>query len=70
MFAVFGLAALAGLLTQYLCGIIGLTLRAGLSLMEATLSQIPFILPDLGKFAVMVVIAAGVHAAFPDLRRK
>lgn len=70
MFAVFGFAALAGLLTQYLSGIIGLTLRAGLSFMEATLSQIPFILPDLGKFALMVIIAAGVHAAFPDLRHK
>lgn len=70
MFAVFGLAALAGLFVQYLSGIIGLHLRAGLSLMEAALSQIPFILPDLGKFAVMVIIAAGVHAAFPDLRRR
>lgn len=70
MFAVFGLAALAGLLVQYLSGIIGLTLRAGLSFMEATISQVPFLLPDLGKFAIMVVIAAGVHAAFPDLRHK
>lgn len=70
MFLVFGLAALAGLLTQYASGIIGLTFRAGLSLTEATISQVPFVLPDLGKFAVMVAIAVGVHAAFPDLRRR
>lgn len=70
MFFVFGIAALAGLCTQYLSGIIGLTLRAGLSFMEATISQAPFILPDLGKFTMMVLIAAGVHAAFPDLRQK
>lgn len=70
MFTVLGLAALAGLLTQYASGIVGLTLRAGLSLSEATISQAPFILPDLAKFAFMVVIAAGVHAAFPDIRKK
>lgn len=70
MFAVFTLAALAGLLVQYLSGIIGLTLRAGLSFVEATVSQAPFILPDMGKFALMIFIAAGVHAAFPDLRRR
>lgn len=70
MIAVFTLAALVGLLTQYICGIIGLTVRAGLSLSEATVAQAPFILPDLAKFAIMVLIAVGVHAAFPDLRRR
>ena len=70
MFAVLGLAALAGLATQYLSGSVGMMLRGGLSLTEATIAQIPFILPDLGKFALMVVIAAGVHAAIPDLRRR
>ncbi|MFP7364644.1 biotin transporter BioY [Corynebacterium callunae] len=70
MFVVLGLAALAGLITQYLCGSIGLTLRAGMGFAEAATAQLPFILPDLGKFAVMVIIAAGVHAAFPDLRAK
>lgn len=70
MFIVFTIAALAGLLTQYLSGIIGLTLRAGLTFMEATVSQAAFVIPDLGKFAIMVVIAAGIHAAFPDLRHK
>lgn len=61
------LAAVAGLLVQYACGILGLMWRSGLSLIEATVSQAPFVLPDAGKFAVMVVIALAVHAAFPDL---
>lgn len=63
----FTLAAAVGLLTQYLAGILGLVWRAQLSLTEATLSQVPFLLPDLAKFALMVVIALGIHAAFPDL---
>lgn len=64
---VFGVAALAGLLTQYVCGALGLVLRADLTITEAALAQIPFIVPDLIKFALMVGIALGVHAAFPDL---
>lgn len=67
---VFSIAALVGLLLQYLCGALGLVWRAELSLTEATLAQLPFIIPDLAKFAVMVVIALGVHAAFPDLLRR
>ena len=63
----FTVAAVVGLLVQYACGILGLMWRSGLSLVEATVSQAPFILPDLGKFAVMVIIALAVHAAFPDL---
>lgn len=70
MFAVFFLASVAGLAAQYLSGIVGMVLRGGLSFMEATVAQIPFLFPDLGKFALMVVIAAGVHAAIPDLRRR
>ncbi|WP_053545127.1 biotin transporter BioY [Corynebacterium deserti] len=70
MFAILGLAALAGLLVQYFCGIVGLVLRAGLSVTEATISQGAFVIPDLAKFAFMIVIAAGVHAAFPDLRKR
>lgn len=61
------LAATVGLLTQYLAGILGLVWRAQLSLTEATISQVPFLLPDLAKFALMVVIALGIHTAFPDL---
>lgn len=66
---VFTLAALVGLLLQYLCGALGLVLRAELSLAEAGWAQVPFIVPDLAKFALMVAIALGVHAAFPDLLR-
>lgn len=63
----FTLAAVVGLLVQYACGILGLMWRSGLSLVEATVSQAPFLLPDAAKFAVMVIIALAVHAAFPDL---
>lgn len=70
MFIVLGIAALVGLFTQYLCGTIGLVLRAGMTFNAAAAAQLPFILPDLGKFALMVIIAAGVHAAFSDLRAK
>lgn len=66
---VFTLAALTGLLLQYLCGALGLVLRAELSLAEAGWAQVPFIVPDLAKFALMVAVALGVHAAFPDLLR-
>lgn len=64
---VFTVAAVVGLLLQYLCGALGLVFRADLSFTEAGLAQLPFIIPDLGKFALMVLIAVGVHSAFPDL---
>ena len=32
-------------------------------------AQVPFLLPDSLKVALMIVIALAVHAAFPDLRR-
>lgn len=67
---VFALAAVVGLLVQYLCGSAGLVLRADLSFAEAVLAQSPFIIPDLAKFALMVAIALGVHTAFPDLMRR
>lgn len=68
----FTLAAVVGLLVQYLCGALGLVWRAGMSLTEAIIAQGAFLVPDVAKFAVMVVIALGIHAAFPDLlaRRK
>ena len=68
----FSAAAAVGLALQYLCGALGLVWRAGLSLAEAVVAQGAFLIPDAAKFAVMVVIALGIHAAFPDLlsRRK
>lgn len=65
---VFTAAALLALLLQYCCGALGLMWRAELSLTEAALAQVPFILPDLAKFALMVVIALGVHTALPDVK--
>lgn len=67
---VFALAAVGGLLTQYLFGAVGLYLRAGLDASEAILAQVPFFLPAAVEQSVMVVIALGVHAAFPDLRKR
>lgn len=61
------IAAVLGLLIQYLCGMGGLMLRSGLSLSAAAVAQAPFLLPDIAKIIVAVLIAAGVHSAFPDL---
>ena len=63
-------AAIAGLAVQYLCGSIGLVVRNGIDLGAALAAQVPFLLPDLIKMAVMVAIATAVHAAFPDLMAK
>lgn len=67
---VFALAAIAGLLTQYLFGAVGLYLRAGLDVAEAVLAQVPFFLPAAAEQSVMVAIALAVHAAFPDLQKQ
>lgn len=61
------IAGVVGLAIQYFCGSIGLMIRSGMSFGAAILAQGPFIVPDLIKVVVMVVIAIGVHAAFPDL---
>ena len=41
--------------------------RSDMSFGAAIVAQGPFIVPDLIKVAVVVAIASGVHAAFPDL---
>ena len=61
------IAGVVGLAVQYLCGIVGLMVRSDMSFGAAAVAQGPFVIPDLIKVAVMVVIAVGVHAAFPDL---
>ncbi len=68
----FTVAATVGLLLQYILGALGLVWRAGMSLTESIIAQGAFLIPDTAKFAFMVVIALGIHAAFPDLlaRRK
>ncbi|APT82462.1 biotin transporter BioY [Corynebacterium ammoniagenes] len=60
-------AAIAGLAVQYVCGSIGLMLRSGLELAPAFAAQIPFLVPDSAKIVIAIIIALGVHAAFPDL---
>lgn len=61
------LGALAAILCQYICGAVGLMIVSKLDVVAAALAQTPFILPDLAKFAIMIIIALNVHAAFPDL---
>lgn len=63
----FTIAAAVGLLVQYAFGALGLMWRAGLSVTEAIIANGAFLLPDAAKFTVMVIIALGIHAAFPDL---
>lgn len=66
MFVLGGCAAVA---LQYFFGSLGLMWRADMTFGAALAAQTPFILPDLGKLAVMVAIALAVHAAFPQLHR-
>ncbi|MGV0362543.1 biotin transporter BioY [Corynebacterium minutissimum] len=67
MIVTLAIAGIIGLAIQYLCGSLGLMVRSDMSFGAAILAQGPFIIPDLIKVAIMVAIAAGVHAAFPDL---
>ncbi len=60
-------AAVAGLAVQYICGAFGLMIRSGLDIGPAFAAQLPFIPVDAGKLVIAVIIALGVHAAFPDL---
>lgn len=66
--AVLAVAGLVALFTQYLFGVFGLMWRADMSFGAAWAAQVPFLAPDAGKVVLMVIIAAAVHAAFPDLR--
>lgn len=66
---VFILAGAVALFLQYLFGVFGLMWRADMSFGAGWAAQVPFLLPDSLKIALMIVIALAVHAAFPDLRR-
>lgn len=66
---VFVLAGVVALFFQYLFGVFGLMWRADMSFGAGWAAQVPFLLPDSLKVALMIVIALAVHAAFPDLRR-
>ncbi|QPK78368.1 biotin transporter BioY [Corynebacterium lizhenjunii] len=61
------LAAIVGLFIQYSCGVVGLMVRSGLDLGAAIGANVAFLLPDTAKLVVAVIIALGVHSAFPDL---
>ena len=67
MAVVLAVAAIVGLAVQYICGAFGLMIRSGLDIGPAFAAQLPFIPVDAGKLVVAVIIALGVHAAFPDL---
>lgn len=70
MVAVFIVAAFAGLFTQYVFGAIGLMVRSGLGVVEAIAAQLAFIPAASIEMTVVIIIALGVHAAFPDLIRR
>lgn len=70
MTATLALAGVAGLLTQYACGVVGLMLRAHMDAGKALAAQLPFIGPDAIKVAIMVAVALGVRAAFPALNSR
>lgn len=63
----FTFAGFVALAVQYTCGAFGLMVRSGMELAPAFAAQIPFIAPDSAKIVVAIIIAVGVHAAFPDL---
>lgn len=69
--ATIGVLILAGacaLFLQYLLGVFGMMWRLDMSFGAAWAAQVPFLLPDTGKLALVIVIAIAVHSAFPDLR--
>ena len=70
MAALFAIAGLAAVFLQYFFGAFGMMWRADMPLGTAVAAQGAFILPDLAKLTVMVLIALAVHAAFPQLRRR
>ncbi|QYH19601.1 biotin transporter BioY [Corynebacterium aquatimens] len=70
--ATIGILIVAGyvaLFFQYLFGVFGMMWRLDMTFGAAWAAQVPFLLPDAGKIALMIAIALAVHAAFPDLRR-
>ena len=64
---IFIAAAFAALFTQYIFGAIGLMIRSGLGVVEAVAAQLAFIPAASIEMTVVIIIALGVHAAFPDL---
>lgn len=67
--ALFIAAGLVGVIVQYVCGAVGLMIRADLDPVTALFAtNAPFVIGDAIKVVIAAVIAAPVLRAFPDLR--
>ena len=64
-----GINVLGGVLLLNLLGVIGMVLRADLSVSAALVAAAPFVPGDLAKAVIAAVVAKGVHAAYPGLIR-
>ena len=61
------LAALAGTVLNHVCGIVGMKVYLDVAWSEAITFDAPFWVGDIVKAAVVAMIAAEVHRAFPRL---
>lgn len=61
--------ALAGTAVIHAGGIAGLMVRLDLGLVAAAVADAAFVPLDIVKAVLAAIVAAGVHRAFPDLRR-
>lgn len=62
------LASLAGgVVLLNVLGIIGLVLRADMSVGAAVVAALPFVPGDVAKAVICALVARGVHAAYPSL---
>lgn len=64
-----GINILAGVLLLNVLGVVGLVLRADLSVAAALIAALPFMPGDLLKAVICAFVARGVHSAYPGLLR-
>lgn len=60
-------SVVGGVVVLHVLGIIGLVLRADLSVRDATAADLVFVPGDVVKAVVCALVARGVHAAYPGL---
>lgn len=60
-------SVVGGVVVLHVLGIIGLVLRADLSVWDATAADLVFVPGDLVKAVVCALVARGVHVAYPGL---
>lgn len=60
-------SVVGGVVVLHVLGIVGLVLRADLSVWDATAADLVFVPGDLVKAVVCALVARGVHAAYPGL---